>query len=160
MRDELCFLADVLWTSPRECKHSGFHFIFISGLWILWHSSEWFCVLVITKIIHCFFSVHYCKTFWNSSCFNRFGNGREWKLLFSFRDFPRPGTGMETKSREREGFGTRKSFPHMLRTMHINSVYYKPVASLLVTGGCFPQILHCTFFRGWKLWVPSGNIDF
>ena len=42
--------------------------------------SEWLCVLILTKTIHCFFSVHYYKTFWNSSCFS--GNGRESRLLF------------------------------------------------------------------------------
>jgi len=47
---------------------------------VLW--TEWLCVLILTKIIHCFFSVHYYKTFWNSSCFNGNGNGRKWELLF------------------------------------------------------------------------------
>jgi len=84
--------------------------------------SEWLYVLILTKIIHCFFSVHYYKTFWNSSCFN--GNGREWELLVRNKweldsivyDFPRPGMGVGMKSWEWEEMGTRKSFPHISNT--------------------------------------------
>jgi len=72
--------------------------------------SEWLCVLILTKTIHCFFSVHYYKTFWNSSCFS--GNGREWELLvrnkweldYSLR-FPKAGNGNEVMR-----MGTQKSF--------------------------------------------------
>jgi len=60
---------------------------------------------------------------WNPSCFSGNGNVRElglvfrnkWELEHSLR-FPKAGNGSGTKSWEREGMDTRKSFPHISGT--------------------------------------------
>ena len=86
--------------------------------------SEWLCVLILTKIIHCFFSMHYYKTFWNSSCFSGNGNGREWELLvrnkweldYSLR-FPKAGNGNEVMR-----IGNTKVIPH-ISTLYLNHIH-------------------------------------